>query len=866
MVRSRCVLRDLRPDATRYWRPAAALVAVAAVVVYTLWGIITAPFWKYPPGVDAIGHMTKVWYLARQWKSLNFSDWFPCWYNGSTVIQYYPPLSIWVGAVLQLLTNNLMATFVIMSGGCILLAGWSAAALARRFGGWGAGVVAGVLYATGPYTLFTVFVDGTLGRAVSLPLYPWLMGVTVDLVEKPDRRSWFLGCTLVTLLILAHAMHAYLLMVGILLFSLVLALQTGRPWERFGLVFLQVLVGGMMSAFWALPGATQLETPGVPYAPAERLAASSVNWRVITGDPRYAYFGLALFTLAVLGTILSWLARKDRWRIAALGAAFLIPMSLIYGPSNPLYALLPMGSSLAPQRFMNAAYLPAAILAGLVVPAALKLMAKPGARGRKGHPPRWLLAGGVFVLVVVGMGDSAAYRRLTVHPASYPLVDAMAGMVPRSMGDPFAAGRLAVALPSRGAEQAFFPVVSGLNCVAGWNLEGTPHLKTFHEHNLMLANHLPEYVVRTWLRWNARSALVENDMRELMQALQRVGWRRVASHEGVSLLLDPDPPSYFFRLNTAGVVVGRSSAWVCSLFPGLTEGQYPGPTAYDRTYLDQFGLVFLCDIPRVATPQLEDLVRDLLRSGKRVVVDLSRSDISVLFDVYAVETAASGTVTLAPGPQSPFAAPVTLTMEQWSGVTYQGLDEEWLMWPGGEKDGDPAAVAGVRHLPEGPLHFVGLHLPRLPGTANRAVVTSILAAVLGVSDPQGGLKPVPFPVEASRWDGRGVEFSYSSASPAPTVVSVTWTPRWRARVDGQQVRVYRHENLVLLLLPAGAHRVQLRYGPTWVTWAGWAGTLLGVILLFLIPALTPALGRPARRGMLPGDGAAAPGGPGSLSR
>jgi len=48
---------------------------------------------SYPFTSDAMGHMAKVHFLAESLSRGEFPSWFPYWYNGATVTQYYPPLS-----------------------------------------------------------------------------------------------------------------------------------------------------------------------------------------------------------------------------------------------------------------------------------------------------------------------------------------------------------------------------------------------------------------------------------------------------------------------------------------------------------------------------------------------------------------------------------------------------------------------------------------------------------------------------------------------------------------------------------------------------------------------------------------------------
>ena len=62
------------------------------------------------------------------------------------------------------------------------------------------------------------------------------------------------------------------------------------------------------------------------------------------------------------------------------------------------------------------------------------------------------------------------------------------------------------------------------------------------------------------------------------------------------------------------------------------------------------------------------------------------------------------------------------------------------------------------------------------------------------------------------------------------MISVTYTPRWEIRVDELRVELKQVDNMICVDLPAGAHKVEMRYGMTWVGMLGWFITVLFLIL------------------------------------
>ncbi|MDO9535407.1 MAG: 6-pyruvoyl-tetrahydropterin synthase-related protein [Bacillota bacterium] len=165
---------------TTYWLCVVPMIFIACTVA--MWPVLGAPHDLFPTGVDTVGHLTKVEQLAANWSRLSFADWFPQWYMGATFVQYYAPLSFWLGSLIQLLTGNIMLTFKLFAFACLFLGGIFTSGLAKKFGADpAAGATSGVLYALGFSSLYIVFIDGTLGRALTLPLFPLLLGQMVSL-------------------------------------------------------------------------------------------------------------------------------------------------------------------------------------------------------------------------------------------------------------------------------------------------------------------------------------------------------------------------------------------------------------------------------------------------------------------------------------------------------------------------------------------------------------------------------------------------------------------------------------------------------------------------------------------------------------
>ncbi|MCK4310675.1 MAG: hypothetical protein KAV80_04410, partial [Methanomicrobia archaeon] len=55
-----------------------------------------------------------------------------------------------------------------------------------------------------------------------------------------------------------------------------------------------------------------------------------------------------------------------------------------------------------------------------------------------------------------------------------------------------------------------------------------------------------------------------------------------------------------------------------------------------------------------------------------------------------------------------------------------------------------------------------------------------------------------------------VVFEYTAENETWAVVSVTWSQNWKGYIDDQDIEIHNFENLILLQLPEGTHRISIR--------------------------------------------------------
>ncbi len=260
------------------------------------------------------------------------------------------------------------------------------------------------------------------------------------------------------------------------------------------------------------------------------------------------------------------------------------------------------------------------------------------------------------------------------------------------------------------------------------------------------------------------------------------------------------------------------------------------PLKYDEEYVDLFNVIYLYDLPELNIAELEKRIKRWVDKGKTVILDLSATGtIPEIFNVWRFEKPVSGVVNLVPTDESSnfYKSEMDIHLihlKEGQGAVYRKLgsvmltlDEEKGVF-GEEKS--VYAVCGVKQIPEGEIYFTGLHIPRLIKPEFKEEARRLLEPLLDLGKPRKEIIPEPFETIWTRWDHKGVEFEYESLETQPVIISVTYTPRWHVYLDGEPITAYRHENLVLLILPPGRHAVSMRYGSSSAVNTGWLITAL----------------------------------------
>lgn len=802
-----------------------------------------ALIWRpgYPAGADTWGHLFRAEYLAGRMHEEGLgayfrSAWLPAWYMGDLYRTYYPPLTVLLlGPLLYLLHSPFLAYRLFLSLLLVLYAHLTYATLCRgaTHGPWSAALSA-ALALWAPYTIRTLFVEGNLPRALAVlavPIIAWLTEEALTREGLPWIRSLVLSAAW-GWAILGHPQQAYVFAIGFGLYSVLRTLLdeevrvTRLLWTA-----VPVALGAALVAPWLLPAYSHRELANVPYlspakAEMEQFSAMLRSFGPAIGvRPGDIVFGTGLTSMAVLAAFVRPHPLRTAWLFSGL-----LCLWLSLGAKGNLFALVPGHGLLLPERFANFAAFALPVAAGGLVPLT-----------RRRALTVIFLAG----LIALDTVPSLPVLSRRIHPGDRPAIPLLLAEEPRG-------GRVALMIyrEPTALDMYFACSVAGRDQVSGWALEATPHHAALRR--LLTAPRWgAEYFARLLSLWNVQQVLLsgtEVPAADVRRALAQAGFAFKAQKARFELWVSERPPRPLQRLpKKQMLVVGSQADPLFASYPFATEGSLPELADYAAGQLDAYPVLGLMRFSQEARrlSEAEVQLRQWVSPGRTAVVELSGME--QLFPrgrAFLGVTAAPLSVRRAlevrwSGPLQ--GQPAQLSLEglpespEWGGVAYRNLDRVLAEI---EQDGERFALLGYKEVGRGRVWFVGLNLLYYAQLARLQDLSKAIADLtLAGTDVERRLDLEPILTRSVRFEDGRLEVFYEIDRPVDAMLSFTYSPRWRAEVDGVRVPIGEYEHLIRLLLPAGTRRLVVTYDSYATPWPR-AGLLVGVVSLASLWVLT----------------------------
>lgn len=758
-----------------------------------------------PWGSDTLGHLMKVSYLGQQIRQgVFYPNLFPGWYLGIQLFRYYPPLPYYLLLPFWQLWGLQAAGFFLAA--CAWLGSLAflrfPPRLSRPAAFW-----AGAFFLLLPDTLRVSFTEGNLPRALAMGLFPWALFFLLAGLQNPASRRLRLGLILLlTLTVFSHAMMAAIGAAALGLLVLLLALTGATSWRACFSALFSLALGISLAGLWLLPslqgGITGLD------ARAMTEALALISWAQmllpnLRADLEAVYVGASLLWLAPLALAL---ARPRPSYALALTLTGWLVVSLSLPGVNALFNALPLSNLLWPLRFLS-------------IGSALLLLALAQTWP---HLPavwmRWTLLG------LLLLDFSPSLRLIFVRPPDPALLQSVQA-VEQNPG-----WRVAALEDSRLASPPsyFLTAQAGREQIFGWAYQGARTARNVAALNeARLLGH-SDYLLDRLNLYGVDDVLSLEG--EALPGLEAAGFRAQA-FSGLRLFSRPGAPRAL-ALEGRALGIGRGAQNLAFLFPNLLPGSSEVVDSYTLEELTRWPAVYLSGFTWNNQAQAETLLRQAADAGVQIVVDLTGvppdplAQIPHFLNVWGEPVFLDERpLTLSDGHSLPG---LGQTGHLWHALAPQGLDEELLTV---SYLGQAAVVWGRQAAGRGFINFIGFNLVYFAAQTRSPQALLLLRDIFPAPLTRATIPPQTLGLENYRPSANGYDFDVSLPRDTLILIPVAAHAGFQALETGHPLEALSLDNLVALRLPAGEHRLSLRFPPTGIFFAGLLLSFLSGLLV-----------------------------------
>jgi uncharacterized membrane protein len=830
-----------------------ALIVTGLFCVAGLSDLLLASKQVYPAAYDFMGHMAKIRFLAESISEGKFPAWFPYWYNGTSLSQYYPPLSYWCCVPPYLITHNAMLTFKAFYCIMVLSGGMGVWFFCRKYIGHWCGLFGAAVFCLQPYMVLTLLREGQIAQGPIIAILPWYIVAILAYCQRHSPKRFMLCTVCCLIMILSHANSAFMICMCIMISLTVILAMKKITFQGYFYVGLTIMFAGILSAFWSLVGVTGLENPGLPYVRPEsaELATATINW--FLSKTNFIYFGLST-SISSITAILAYLyfgslkklGSNEKYYILFVIVLTTISVIFSFGLKVPFFKYLPMTKTFFAGRILNLTSICAAILCAYLVYSIVELSKRKKIGIRIFAA---LTAITVMVAIVVDINPFLLKYGTQSGDAFNKIISES-----NTSGTNFEKGRYDNHIADfTTPSDTYYPLSYNLNICDGANKEGTTQVRAiWNEDNATQSDNF-DYIAKNYAFWNVRYILASNrHEKSLQQLVGQYAFVKVSENNDNSLYTSEFPSSYFLTDNRNAFVIGVGSPGVAVEFPYLVYGEKNDITDYSYEELEKYDLIYLCE-PKIDTTHekrdIENVITKLVNNGKVVMIEPAMTRVNSLFGVTAADVPLEHSPVISRRQASPIegsSESIALDKSTIYARVLFGLDKVYYQL-GQNNESVKNDIIGTKKVENGEVFFMGMHMSQFlkavyginwgipadgksyPKCADE--VKTLFTDIFKTYGVNTNFWPDSFAVKKAEWNYKGVDLEYSSAKAKEMTISVTYTPRWKATLDGKPIPVGQRENLVTLSLPPGEHEVLMVYGLTKYGVAGYVISLIGLFFL-----------------------------------
>ncbi len=744
-----------------------------------------------PPGSDTLGHLAKVQYLGEHFKSTgSIASWMPYWYSGFPILKYYPPLWYIVSIPVYYIFGNAFKTynFLVIAWG-ILASSVVYFTIKKRINVFSASFAA-FLLVIAPFSIRELFMMGGIPRLFSIIFFPICLYLTQDLFKNNDRRKAILLLSFsFSFYILFHALTAFFSMTTLFVYIILRCILEKKLYIKQIISYIASIgLSVALSAWWLIPAYFGKMTQ---FSPREAIVICSVSLKEIFGfnfhflrDFGSRYLGFSIFMLALISVIV--FRNREKFAIF-LTAIYCIIFSL--GVNTPFYDTIFYSNLFFPERALNDGIFLLILLSSMLFLEIKKFKIKK----------RAIIAFFIIFLCLLDFYPSLQLIKNREEPED------IISTIEKTNSD----GRIAF-LGILDPAATFYPVLLKRYSVDGFYIQGTLHNKDLTGINFALSNEYYAYILKQYDKWNV-SCVAVSGYDEFGKFLEENGFSKRYTVENIDLYCR-DARLYIEPLKKTAIAIGKYSQTVSMAFPEVAEGYSDYIDEYSIEYLKNFDTIVFTGFSFHDKQRAEEIVVELAARGITVVVDLQGAATewyettpsflgadSLTLDVEGTVDLVTDDEILATLEFEPF----SYEGGPWRSPVYLNLDNELLKI---KKENELYTILGYKRINGEEVYFIGLNLFYHTLLTKDAAARALLAEILQLHERTVN----GFSSDNFSMGDESVVFEYTAENETWAVVSVTWSQNWKGYIDDQDIEIHNFENLILLQLPEGTHRISIR--------------------------------------------------------
>jgi 6-pyruvoyl tetrahydropterin synthase-like protein len=811
------------------WQIILAILVISGVAIWAYWPLITpgSPH-LFQYGSDTWCHLLKAKFLSQQ---LQTGDYYPrffsYWQNGIEPFRYWAPLPYIILALINLLVGSIFASTDYYIVGCAIIGGLSWLVFRNRIGLLPA-VLGGVIWVFWIDNLNVAFTSGNYPRLMAIALLPLLLEFFSRTVENKDRRVKYFLITLVLIhmIILCHAMIAAVYCVALMVFAIIWWLAGGISFKGLINGGIALVAGILTSCWWLLPSLTSGGSGFSSESMSGNIIFVPFN---ISLNPvfRYSEFYWGICLLAVIPILLFGWRQLTGWAKCLLITGFLM-FFLTIPPMEAIHAILPLHTLLWPVRFSS--FWSITFIIGV-----FSLITSISSFTTVKHK-RLVTIGIVIIAFLVMSLDSYGSLKLLIS-CRQPLEPLVANV--ESIRETPGWKVATLDLSKLGSSPSYLLTeVAGREQVFGWAWQGAKTAQNLMLINMALENEWYPYVFQR-LSYMGTTDLMTfqdavKDSRMFEKQANQAGFKQKMLRAALQHWHGIDYP-YLAEYHKQGLAVGKHASIFAMQFPALEIGSSPRIDDYNLQQLQEYRTLVLSGASWKSQDAAEKLIVQYARTGGKVLVDLTgfRNDVMSrqpkFLDVYGEAIALTQRINFEynneSGELQPFA------QKDWRCIIPQGLDGIDIVF---EHYGHNAALMGYKMVaPDTPVYFLGANLGYHGFLTHDPIVAWILQDVLEMSpDFQA---PEFCYIRNYCSSTQGCTMTYNTERQLQSIIPVAALDGMKVKVDGKSVSTNICENLIIAILPAGEHQIELELqkAPVYY-WGQWVSLVSIIAIVFVL--------------------------------